>query len=237
MVAPPGYPATHLPVPSSNRPEHGKASKWSVPWALVPLLSLGFLTPLTIGHAAWRLRSKVLAASAALYTVAVVVVTILSDSYPDGVMPGAADVLMGICLLGSWLGGTANAFVLRRRVFPLRLPNAGANRAAIQEVAFRRELRARSQEIARKDPVLARELRIGRPDLPRTYDDGGLVNVNYASTNVLVGLPGVTPAIATQIVEVRDKRGPFVSAEDVAAIVNLEPQIVPQFADYTVYIV
>jgi hypothetical protein len=35
-------------------------------------------------------------------------------------------------------------------------------------------------------PVLARELRIGRPDVPRQFDDGGLVDLNHAPVPVLV---------------------------------------------------
>ena len=36
--------------------------------------------------------------------------------------------------------------------------------------------------------MLARELRIGRPDLPRQYDDGGLVDVNNVPVGVLAEL-------------------------------------------------
>lgn len=35
--------------------------------------------------------------------------------------------------------------------------------------------RQRARELAAANPVIATELRIGRPDLPHDYDDGGLV--------------------------------------------------------------
>jgi hypothetical protein len=199
---------------------------------LVPLLSIGFLTPVTIGHAAWRLRSRAVVVSAVLYSVAVVIMLILGGRYPDGVMPGGADVLMGIAMGGSCLGGTVQAFALRRRVFSPH-PRS-ANLAAESDVRFRRELRARARETVHKDPVLAHDLGIGRPDLPRRYDDGGLIDVNSAPVEVLHGLPGVTPSIAAQIVA-RRKQAPFISAEDVAAATDLDPHSVSYFAEYTVY--
>jgi hypothetical protein len=40
---------------------------------------------------------------------------------------------------------------------------------------------------------MAWELRIGRPDLPRVYDDGGLIDVNHVPPQVLATLPGCRP--------------------------------------------
>jgi hypothetical protein len=40
---------------------------------------------------------------------------------------------------------------------------------------------------------LAAELRIGRPDLPRHFDDGGLIDVNTVPAQVLSRLPGLRP--------------------------------------------
>ena len=55
-------------------------------------------------------------------------------------------------------------------------PNVGRCRGS----PGRRIKREEAREIARRDPQMARDLRIGRPDLPRQYDDGGLVDVNSA---------------------------------------------------------
>ncbi|WP_460309016.1 hypothetical protein [Actinocorallia aurea] len=58
-------------------------------------------------------------------------------------------------------------------------PNQYANNAQALAIAnMRRELRRQAREQAR-DLVLARDLCIGRPDLPRYYDDGGLIDVNH----------------------------------------------------------
>jgi hypothetical protein len=46
-------------------------------------------------------------------------------------------------------------------------------------------LRTWGRDIAERMPGQARELRIGRPDLPRTISDGGLVDLNAASFHLL----------------------------------------------------
>jgi hypothetical protein len=38
--------------------------------------------------------------------------------------------------------------------------------------------RRQARELAKRNPVLARDLNIGRPDVPHDYNDGGLVDVN-----------------------------------------------------------
>src|SRR5690606_39982870 len=40
--------------------------------------------------------------------------------------------------------------------------------------------------------MLAKRLAIGRPDLPRQFDDGGLIDLNHAPEHVLTSLPGVS---------------------------------------------
>ena len=73
---------------------------------------------------------------------------------------------------------------------------------AVAQARLRRRLEAR--RIAAEDPSLARELRIGRPDQPRAYDDGGLIDVNHVSLDVLCAVEGIGPELASEIVETRD---------------------------------
>jgi DNA uptake protein ComE-like DNA-binding protein len=110
------------------------------------------------------------------------------------------------------------------------------NAVAEHAVRLARELRIRSRQLAATDPRFATELRIGRPDLARTYDDGGLIDVNNAPPDVLAVLPGITAEVAEQVVAVREERDGFVSAEDLAAALSLAPHIVPEIAEYTVYL-
>lgn len=48
-----------------------------------------------------------------------------------------------------------------------------------------------ARHIVQTNPALARELRIGRPDLPREYDDDGLVDVNCVPGAVLADRLGL----------------------------------------------
>ena len=110
--------ATHVDAVASAGERIAAGTAASVAWALVPLVSLGLLTPVSIGYAAYRLRSRGLAIATACYTVAVVAVFAVSDAVP--VHTRAHSIigdLLTMCLAASWLGGTAHSFILRRKVF------------------------------------------------------------------------------------------------------------------------
>jgi hypothetical protein len=96
----------------------GGAAAASIAWALVPLVSLGLLTPVAMGYAAYRLRSRSLAVATALYSGAVAAAFTVSAAAPlrTGAHAAVGDLLTG-CLTASWLGGTVHAFLIRRRVF------------------------------------------------------------------------------------------------------------------------
>jgi hypothetical protein len=51
-----------------------------------------------------------------------------------------------------------------------------------------------------RDVELARELGIGRPDLPRQMDDGGLIDLNHVPVSVMAGLLGLSEADAAKVV-------------------------------------
>jgi DNA uptake protein ComE-like DNA-binding protein len=68
---------------------------------------------------------------------------------------------------------------------------------------------------------MARELRIGRPHLPRTYDDGGLVDLNTAPAQVIAHTCGIELAIATLIVKARAAGITFASVDDVFSVAEI----------------
>jgi DNA uptake protein and related DNA-binding proteins len=221
----PGY----TPPPPSSHPNTGI----SVLWALAPLFSCGFATPFTIGYGAARIKSRSLAIAAVIYGLGMLFFWFGASD----VGGPAVEALSALGFLGNWIGGTAHSFAIRNKVFDL--PHGGPlspNERAIAEAQHRRNLRQEARELAKKDPALAKELRIGRPDLPRQYDDGGLVDINHAPAEVIARLPGMTPELAQKIVEVRETVGPFVSAEEVSATVGLPPQITSDLAEYTIYL-
>lgn len=93
----------------------------SVGWALLPLVSIGLLTPVGMAYAAYRLRSRVLYIATACYTLAVGLAFAVSAASPvrTGTHAAAGELLLG-CLGASWVGGTVHSFLIRRRLFGQR---------------------------------------------------------------------------------------------------------------------
>jgi DNA-binding SARP family transcriptional activator len=81
----------------------------------------------------------------------------------------------------------------------------------------RRDMRAQARAIVESDPAQARQLAIGRPDLPGWFDDGGLLDVNHAPAPVLAAMPGISSALAHRIVMDRQHRGPYAKVDDLVA--------------------
>jgi hypothetical protein len=90
----------------------------SIAWALVPLVSLGLLTPVAMGYAARRVRSRGLWIATAVYSAAVVAAFAVSAAVPlrTGAHAEVGYLLTG-CFAASWLGGTVHGLLVRRRVF------------------------------------------------------------------------------------------------------------------------
>ncbi|MFG1999805.1 ComEA family DNA-binding protein [Spirillospora sp. NPDC048911] len=204
----------------------------SVTWAALPFLSLGYATPFTFAAAAlWRRSAHLLVASAAYISA----FTLLLVLMPDIDEAGTRRVI-GILIFLLAIVGCGHAFLIRRRVFDPDGLSGVDNDAVIERVRRQRLLRDKARKLAADDPGLARELRIGRPDLPREYNDGGLVDVNHAPAEVLALLPGITPQLAVQIERVRAEAGGFVSAEELSALAGLPPALTAGVADYAVFI-
>ncbi|MEU8659987.1 BTAD domain-containing putative transcriptional regulator [Actinoplanes philippinensis] len=79
-----------------------------------------------------------------------------------------------------------------------------------------RTQRYMARQFAMINPDGARQAGIGRPDLLRTFDDGGLVDLNHAPVPELARLRGVSPIEAHHIALDRYQRGPFTSPDELA---------------------
>ena len=88
-----------------------------------------------------------------------------------------------------------------------------------------------ARQLAAEHPQIARQLGIGRPDLPNQFEDGGLIDINDAPEPVLCTLPGVSAEQAGLIVADRTHRGPFRSFEDLSARGLFPSPIPPQVAE------
>ncbi|MBO0832013.1 MAG: helix-hairpin-helix domain-containing protein [Actinobacteria bacterium] len=83
-------------------------------------------------------------------------------------------------------------------------------------------------------PAIARELGVGRPDIPGARDYG-LIDVNHCPATILTRLPGVTDELARQIVDGREQTGGYSSVEDLGMLLNLPPATVDALRDMTVF--
>jgi DNA uptake protein ComE-like DNA-binding protein len=197
-------------------------------WVLLAAVPFAFTTWAAFLYAGVRARSAPLLASAAGYLLAIAaVMTVIEfhDSHDDplhGLMGGAIIVL--------WAGGLVHALLVRRRVL-----------ARIDElsdptvIAAERRIRDRDEgrRLARENPVLARELGVGRPDKTgaRSY---GVVDVNSASATAIAKIAG--PPVAQQIVAARGKVGGFTSLEDMGLALDLPPDVIERMRDYAIFL-
>ncbi len=132
--------------------------------------------------------------------------------------------------------GTAHAFVLRHELLGEflgpRMGDATPERQAAERIGRREYART----LLRTDPLLAYELRIGRPDLPRDFDDGGLIDVNHASATALARIPDITEEMASQIVAARESVGGYSSVDDMSVVVGCAPQSFDRLRDHLVFV-
>jgi helix-hairpin-helix protein len=216
------------PAPPQNRWRLG-----TILWALLPLLTWGLLAPVPFVHAAVRLRTVQMWLVAAFYTIVWLAVG------PAGVLvqnPDVNEAVQGFSQLGLVVAATTHAFVLRERVFPTPGPPAITGDPVVAAALAARQRREQARAITTRDPALARELRIGRPDLPRQFDDGGLVDVNQVPVQVLVDRLGLSQAEAERVVETRDRLGRFTNPAELAVYAELPEATVEAVRDRLLFL-
>jgi hypothetical protein len=109
------------------------------------------------------------------------------------------------------------------------------NRAAVAQARDRIERQKDARHLVDTNPALARDLMIGRPDLPRAYDDGGLVDVNHVPGGVLAGGLGLTPDEVTGVLAARTSLGRFTSADELCAYTQLSPERVDELRELMIF--
>ncbi|SHL28556.1 hypothetical protein SAMN05443637_12363 [Pseudonocardia thermophila] len=203
----------HAPPPPPVVPQRTQTSwlgrgRW---YPIVVVLSAGILSFVPFVHAAVRTRRPLMQLTAVLYTAAVVAMFLLIDTDRGG--GGAIAALMIIAAVHSVL--------IRPYVWPSLRGGPVADPAVAAALAARKR-RQETRALIAGDPQLARELRIGRPDLPgRQYDDGGLVDLNNAPGWVIAQVCDIDRAVAEHIVRVRMMSGPFTTVDDVLALADV----------------
>ncbi|HEX9032925.1 MAG TPA: hypothetical protein VF834_13885 [Streptosporangiaceae bacterium] len=239
IVAHPGWPPQAGPFPGQAPPQRGHApyvspyirpARISRLWAWAPVLSAGMLTFLPfLRIATVRQRRKDWAVFAAYVGVTVV---ILAGAGAGGPARGSMNSPFGAVVVALIAVATAHALIEFRSLPGLPTPApvaAGPDPVAIARARIGR--RAEARELARRDPVLARELRIGRPDLQRQYDDGGLVDVNNVPDSVLAQHLQLTPQEVQAVLAARAQLGAFTSPEELSVYAQLAPARVDAISD------
>ena len=182
--------------------------------------SLGLLAAVPFFHAASQLDRPALRKTGTKFAVASVVGMVLIGASPTdetGTPAGWISDVGAVVLLAVMILATTQHVGLRREVYPR--PGAprpvDPNRDAVAGIEAARAKRAESRRLAERDPMMARELRIGRPDLRREYDDGGLVDLNAVPIETLVREFELSEQAAGSLAEVRERIGRLDNVEEV----------------------
>lgn len=206
---------------------------------MVTLFSCGMLSwiaPLVIAarkpnKATWSAFGGFLAANLVLF------VGVGVDSDPFG-------ALFGLLWLATFTGSIVYSVIMGREPYtmavpvpvhaspqPWMAPPAHPNAHAVAQIEAQRRLRHDARALATRDPLMARDLRIGRPDLPRTFDDGGLVDINSAPAPVLAQFLGLSDAEANAVIQARSHVARFERVDDLVVLVGMEPGRVSSLAE------
>jgi hypothetical protein len=204
------------------------------------ILSVGYLTAIPFWHARFKLRRPSLQRTAIAYTVADVVMFVLMGLAPKdaagNVVGALGNALVGIVvIIGaiSVVSGCLKLRPLRREIWPR--PGDDAADPAMARAVAQRARRVEARKLHSQDPAMARELGIGRPDLGRGYDDGGLVDLNTAPAAVIAGVCGLDGRSAEDIVAARTRRGGYFNVGEVLMDVDLPPAAQEELRERAVF--
>ncbi|MFI6271211.1 BTAD domain-containing putative transcriptional regulator [Micromonospora zamorensis] len=187
----------------------------TVAGTLLPLLSFGTGTWLVMLAYAVRRRSRRLGLAAVGYLLTAVLLVFMIATDDLEKEDSAAEAFLGLGVIGlCWLVGALHVVLLNRWVWGRITGRPQMAQARDEERRLRRE---QARNLLHRYPSARLEFAIGRPDLPRAFDDGGLVDVNAVPDHVLAMLPGLTDAQRRQVAMDRWVRGPYASMEELAA--------------------
>ena len=205
---------------SSERSRAEDRANW-VWLSLIPF-GLGAWAPAYAGLRANSRRWFMLGAAWSLITLAGWIVAIANHG-------GAAG---GLLIILGWAGAVASSFAIRAS-YKQRVSSPFETAAlSAQERLTERD---RARRLARERPGLAKEIGVGRPDLPNAQD-AGLIDINNAPAAVLATLPAMDDALATRIVEARAGTPGFSSIEDLGLALDLDGNLVETLRDHVVFL-
>ncbi|PRX25407.1 BTAD domain-containing putative transcriptional regulator [Actinoplanes italicus] len=180
--------------------------------AVLPLATCSMGSWFYFAYAAFQrrtIRDVLVAVGYFFAVIGVLVFLVIDPSDPNSELASDAETigfLLGLGLIA--LAAFHGAFLA---VFP------GDSRRA-------RRQRDMARMYATFHPDAARQAGIGRPDLMRSFDDGGLVDLNHAPAQEIARLHGINPIEAHRIAVDRYERGPYRAPDDLVVRGLLRPK-------------
>jgi hypothetical protein len=210
---------------------------------VLPVVTLGVLAwvpPLWAGVK----NSGVKQASRRLYLLAILTgmsavlgfaLFAMAPTNSEGTASGPLPVVGFLLLVGAMCVGTVVA-VRERNV---GIVTGGHPRISVStaEVALTsQQVRAQYRALIARDPALARSMQVGRPDQPRPYDDGGLLDVNRLPEHALLQHAGLGPGAARRVVEARERYNGLSDIDQVVAYANIDATTAERLREYAVFL-
>jgi hypothetical protein len=228
----PGAPAGDAGAPDQQgRPRRGAAAGWVL--AFVPLLTCGFASfapalwarSQRVGDSQYRRRMLIFAIIVGIFSVGSFVLIGVDGANNPGSEVGP----LGTGAVGIWFGTivTATVVAIMNRKPALQAPGSA-------DGDQRRRRRAEYRRLINTDINLARSMSVGRPDLQRSYDDGGLLDLNSLSVEALVRF-GVPVDEAARILNARQV-GRFSTLDEVAMRCSLTRTTVARLRETAVFL-
>jgi hypothetical protein len=241
----PGGP-TPPPPPRGTEPTASGASASSISAPVVVVLTTSlcccgiasFVPPLWGAirereHAGRRRRWAALSALAGALTILAVGLVGSAPEDSGGSPTGARADLGGALLLGLWLSGIGVAAYL---AFKGRSqPETKVLPGMAVEIERRRQREA-YRDMAAADPAMAFNMAVGRPDLPRQYQDGGLVDLNHIPGAQIARWLPVSEEEALRLAAARETLGRFEGIDDAAVYGELEPATVARLKEFAIFL-
>jgi Protein of unknown function (DUF2510)/Helix-hairpin-helix motif len=226
-------PRGEVPRPQQPMPSSAPTGRW---YFVITLATAGLLAAVPFFHAASRLERPQLRKTGAVMAAGSLLGYTLMTAAPSdaaGEPVGWLSDVAVLILLAVMLVSTLLQIGLRREVYQLSTVATppSPNEGAIAKVEKARRSRNEARKLAERDPLLARELGIGRPGFGSQYDDGGLLDLNSATAEQLSSICGLPHNLAEAVVTVRDQMGRFLAVEDAIIFGQISEDLAPLVRD------
>lgn len=157
------------------------------------------------------------------------ILAFLGDKDREGVLTGLTGDLASAAFLVNLIASVTVAIMVRN-------PEEEPLPPGVAEGLARRRLREQYREIATSDRALARTMLVGRPDLPRTLDDGGLLDLNTLPADQLGRFAGLSRDETARVVDTRQRLGRLSSLDELAVYADLSPATVDALREQAVFL-